>query len=69
MVERYDNQGFSLLFSGVKGPIRDMLKKNGLYDVIGSHNFFLNVDNAIRKVKGENFDRNENIVLQTNLKS
>ena len=66
MVKNYREKGIETLFAAVKGPIRDKMKKTGLYETIGSDKFFLNVDNAIKYAHGEQFDRRDNIVSQSN---
>ena len=66
MVKNYREKGVETFFAAVKGPIRDKMKKTGLYETIGSDKFFLNVDNAIKYAHGEQFDRRDNIVSQSN---
>jgi len=35
-----------VVFSGLIGPVRDAFRKNGLFTLVGEHNFFLNVKDA-----------------------
>jgi len=55
-------KGIQLQFADVKGPIRDILKLNELYELIGKQNFFLSVKDAVDGVStANNFKRNEYI--------
>jgi SulP family sulfate permease len=38
-----------LLFSGVKGPVRDAMRKSGLVDTMGEESLFPRIQNAVDK--------------------
>lgn len=45
-----NRSGIALYIAGVKGPVRDVLKRSGLYDQIGAQQFFYTVDAAVKRV-------------------
>jgi SulP family sulfate permease len=47
MVKELRAEGKDVYFSGVRGPLRDMMVKAGLFDVIGENNFFMTVQEAV----------------------
>ncbi len=47
LVQDYRNQKITILFSGVKGPVRDGMSKANLTQKIGIHHFFINVQKAV----------------------
>jgi SulP family sulfate permease len=44
----YQERKIQLYFSGVKGPVRDVMARSGLYDRVGRSNFFFRNDDAVR---------------------
>mgnify|MGYP001177789471 FL=1 len=46
-----------LIISGATGPIRDLLKRSGLMDTIGSQNHFMYIKNAVRLSEEEKEDQ------------
>jgi len=56
-----------MYFAGVKGPVRDVMVRSGLVDVIGKENFFAHVHEAMMHFTEMDNERlSEEIVLQTN---
>ena len=49
MVEGFARQHINVYTAYVRGPIRDTMKRSGLYDIIGSSNHFLNVADAVER--------------------
>ncbi len=47
MVEELRAQNLQVFFTGVKGPVRDMMAKSHLTEKIGAHNFFMSVQEAV----------------------
>jgi SulP family sulfate permease len=47
MVRELRAEKKEVYFSGVRGPLRDMMVKAGLFDVIGENNFFMTVQEAV----------------------
>jgi SulP family sulfate permease len=39
--------GIRLLIANIKGPVRDVMKRSGLYQKIGAHNFFYDINDAV----------------------
>ena len=68
LVVDYKEKGVAMLFTGVKGPVRDALDKSHLLDKIGTQNFFMSVQEAVDYVdKKKNGHRVfDNYILQTN---
>jgi SulP family sulfate permease len=59
----------SLLFTGVKGPVRDKMQKSDLLEKIGDEQFFLTVQNAVDSIDQsvkENPDSFSEYTMQTN---
>ncbi|RMG55818.1 MAG: solute carrier 26 family protein [Bacteroidetes bacterium] len=51
-IKEYGSQKIDVLLSGVKGPVRDTLKRSGLMDRLGKERFFLRVHDAMGYLKG-----------------
>ncbi len=49
--------GIDFYMSGVKGPVRDIMTKNGLMEQIGKDHFFMYVEEAVAYFDGLNSDR------------
>ncbi len=47
IVRQFAENKVELLFANVKGPVRDVLRRSGLYAVIGPQRFFLSVADAV----------------------
>lgn len=46
-------KGTRVVFAGLIGPVRDTFRKNGVFDLIGEHNFHLRIEEAVRAVTSE----------------
>ena len=46
IIQRLSDQGVTLLFSGVKGPVRDAFARSGLTDAVGEDAFFMRIHDA-----------------------
>lgn len=56
-----------LSFAGLIGPVRDLLKRDGLVEKIGSDHFFFEVASAVERITGRTSSkRPEEYVLQAN---
>jgi len=51
--EDYEKRGIKLIFSGVKGPVRDIFERSGLEDVVGREQFYLNINEAVEHLEHE----------------
>ncbi|MBK8655969.1 MAG: solute carrier family 26 protein [Haliscomenobacter sp.] len=47
VIDENRKRGFEIAFTGVKGPIRDAMKKAHLIDKIGDNRFFLTIQDAV----------------------
>jgi SulP family sulfate permease len=47
VVEDYKRLGITILFTGVKGPVRDAMSRAHLTEKIGEQNFFLSIQDAV----------------------
>lgn len=70
MVQSYYKQNIQVIFSGIKGPVRDMLGKADMLKPFGEKHFFLSIQEAIDfidgKPKGETPNHFQNYTLQAN---
>ena len=71
IVDDLRGRDLDLFFTGVRGPVRDALKRGKLIQKIGQNNFFMNVQDAVdyydqMKHNGER-DRLSSYILQTNV--
>jgi len=53
LVDEYQDRGIDVIFTGVKGPVRDIFKRSGLADVIGDDQFYLNINQAVENLEDE----------------
>ncbi len=61
------NKNISLYLVDVKGPVREMLKKADLVQLLGKAQYFLNVHRAVNFIQGKPIHQsNKDVVLQTN---
>lgn len=74
-VQEYKRRGLEVAFTGVKGPIRDAMKKGHLLDIIGENRFFLTIQDAVdacdahcqsKESTGSAYDL-QDFALQTNV--
>lgn len=70
LVEDLRQQNLEVLFTGVKGPVRDALAKGHLIEKLGRHHFFMSVQDAVdrlgKKEPIDNQGSHQAFVLQTN---
>lgn len=50
LAKRLKDNGVTLLFSGVKGQVREVMQRTGLYAALGAQNFFRNENQALEAV-------------------
>ena len=53
LVDEYQERDIDVLFTGVKGPVRDIFKRSGLDDVIGPEKFYLDINQAVESLDQE----------------
>lgn len=53
LIDEYQSRNVNVIFTGVKGPVRDLFKKTGLDDVIGAQQFYLDIDRAVESLTHE----------------
>ncbi len=63
----YKKRGIKLLFTGLKGPVRDSFRMNRIYTQHGPENFFISVSDAIKFLNDEPFERYDNVLMQSNI--
>ena len=49
VVSYFQSNGIQVSFAGVKGPVRDLMEKAGLVELIGKENFFYEVHDAMKE--------------------
>lgn len=71
ILEDSSNQGIKVYFSGVRGPVRDAMKKGHLIEKIGKDNFFMNIQEAVDWVDSQGNSaeksKHQKFTLQTNI--
>jgi SulP family sulfate permease len=53
IVDEYEKRDIEVIFAGVKGPVRDLLKRSGLEDTIGPEQFYLDISMAVDSLDNE----------------
>lgn len=53
LTEEYQSRDIDVIFTGVKGPVRDIFKRSGLEDIIGPSQFYLNINRAVDSLDEE----------------
>ncbi len=68
IVEDCKNNGIKVLFSGVKGPVRDAMAKSNLVSAVGEDHFFMSIQEAVDAFVAEADKAGmQSYVLQTNV--
>lgn len=69
MITDFKNQGIQVMFSGVKGPVRDAMVKADMIDKVGKENFFMSVQSAVDRHNTQNHERKDHnqYILQSNV--
>lgn len=49
IVADYKNHGIEFFIAGIKGPVRRVMKRSGLYDVLGGDHFFFTIEAAVNR--------------------
>ncbi|MCG8576277.1 MAG: sulfate permease [Flavobacteriales bacterium] len=66
MIISYKKREVTILFSGLKGPVRDEFKKHKIYSMLGEDHFFVSIENAVAYSKNEAFEAKGKIARQSN---
>jgi sulfate permease, SulP family len=45
----FKQKNIEFYIAGVKAPVRDVMKRSGLYAVLGSDHFFFTIDAAVKR--------------------
>jgi SulP family sulfate permease len=53
----FRQQGIEFYIAGVKAPVRDVMKRSGLYAVLGSEHFFFTIDAAVKRFQDKTRQR------------
>ena len=62
----YKKRKIQLLFSGLKGPVRDKFNQNRIYTELGEEFFFVNIEDAEKYLRGEKSAENSSVARQSN---
>ena len=49
IVEDFQRHDIQFYVAGVKGPVRRVMKRSGLYDVLGGDHFFFTIEAAVNR--------------------
>jgi SulP family sulfate permease len=66
IVEDYQKRDIRFMMTGVKGPVRDILRRSGLSQLIGEKHFFLSVQDAVNVFHHTIENQFIDLTLQTN---
>ena len=47
--DEFKQKGITFYIAGVKAPVRDVMKRSGLYTILGSDHFFFTIDAAVKR--------------------
>jgi SulP family sulfate permease len=47
--DEFKRKGITFYIAGVKAPVRDVMKRSGLYAILGSDHFFFTIDAAVKR--------------------
>lgn len=47
IIDEYGSRDIEVLFTNVKGPVRDIFRRSGLVELVGENNFYLNINEAV----------------------
>ena len=53
----FKTNGIEFYIAGVKAPVRDVMKRSGLYAVLGSDHFFFTIDAAVKRFQDKTRQR------------
>jgi SulP family sulfate permease len=53
----FKTNGIEFYIAGVKAPVRDVMKRSGLYAVLGSEHFFFTIDAAVKRFQDKTRQR------------
>lgn len=53
LVSSYKERDINVIFTGVKGPVRDMFQRSGLDDTIGPERFYVDINEAVQSLTDE----------------
>ncbi len=56
MFINYKENDIKFVFTSVIGPVRDVMKKSGLFDLMGKDSFYLNISEAVKSVQNPTRD-------------
>lgn len=57
LAEDYRERDIKLIFSGVKGPVRDIFERSGLEEYVGIEQFYLNINEAVDNLEHESEEK------------
>lgn len=64
----YKRRKIQVLFSGLKGPVRDKFNQNRIYTELGEEFFFVNIEDAEKYLRGEKTSYSSEVARQSNFK-
>jgi len=49
LCDEFKKKGIAFYIAGVKAPVREVMRRSGLYDTLGGDHFFFTIDAAVRR--------------------
>lgn len=53
LVDSYEERDIDVIFTGLKGPVRDVFQRSGLDDIIGPERFYVDINEAVESLTEE----------------
>jgi SulP family sulfate permease len=47
--DEFKRKGITFYIAGIKAPVREVMKRSGLYDILGGDHFFFTIDAAVKR--------------------
>jgi len=63
----YQENGIQIHFVEVKGPVRDIMKRNHLFELAGPEKFYVTIDDAIHQITGTEKQETGTYATQSNI--
>ena len=53
VVDNFKKRGIEIYIAGVKAPVREVMKRSGLYQLVGGDHFFYTIDAAVKRYESK----------------
>jgi len=56
--DEFKRRGVALFIAGVKAPVREVMRRSGLYEALGGDHFFFTIDAAVKRYQDKGVQKN-----------